>query len=180
MPLAEPKPGSARDLVRSFGTELRTHMAYPIYFLQQAAAALDGGSTIGTSLLCRAALEAAYCQFLQYAMPTVDGTGNAMHREPRLLPGQRELGDRVNFGGVMRAIKGSKLLDVEQLLASERIRHNGNWVAHVIQISEKGRQQSSDPLHWTPWIDETRARADLVETLGILRTVENAFPSIFK
>ena len=159
MPLAEPKPGSARDLVRSFGTELRTHMAYPIYFLQQAAAALDGGSTIGTSLLCRAALEAAYCQF---------------------LPGQRELGDRVNFGGVMRAIKGSKLLDVEQLLASERIRHNGNWVAHVIQISEKERQQSSDPLHWTPWIDETRARADLVETLGILRTVENAFPSIFK
>jgi hypothetical protein len=180
MPLTEPELGSARDLVRSFGTELRTHMAYPLYFLQQAAAALDGGSTIGTSLLCRAAIEAAYCQFLQYAVPTADGTGYTMRREPRLLPGQTKLGDRVNFGGVMHAIKESKLLDIEQFLASERIRHNGNWVAHVIQISEKERQQSSDPFHWTPWIDETRARADLVDALGILRTVENAFPSIYK
>src|SRR5205809_5370348 len=97
MPLPEPAPGSARDLVRSFTTELRTHMAYPLYFLQQAAAAHDGGSSIGTSLLRRAALEAAYCQFLQYAVPAAGGKGYDMTREPNLLPGQEKHGDRVDF-----------------------------------------------------------------------------------
>src|SRR5207249_11984203 len=85
MPLPQPAPGSARDLVRAFTTELRTHMAYPLYFLQQAAAALDGGSSIGTSLLCRASVEAAYCQFLQYAVSAADGKGYNLTREPRLL-----------------------------------------------------------------------------------------------
>src|SRR6266581_1305559 len=100
MPLPEPAPGSARELVRSFTIEMRTHRAYPLYFIQQAAAALDGGSSIGTSLLCRAALEAAYCQFLQYAVSAADGKGYNLTREPRLLPGQKEHGDRVDFGGV--------------------------------------------------------------------------------
>ena len=80
----------------------------------------------------------------------------------------------------MGAIEESKILDVEQLLASKRIRHNGNWVAHIVQMSEEERLQSSDPFHWTPWIDETRARADLEDALGILRTLESSFPSIYK
>jgi hypothetical protein len=180
MRLPEPAPGSARELVRAFTKELRTHMAYPLYFLQQAAAALDGGSTIGTSILCRAALEAAYCQFLQYAVPLADGSGYDMTRQAGPLPGQRKPGDRVDFGGVVQAIEASNLLDVEQLLASKRIRHNGNWVAHIVQVTEKEGLLSLDPLHWTPWIDETRARADLEDALDIVRTIESAFPSIYK
>ena len=180
MPLPEPEPGSARELVKVFTTELRTHMGYPLYFIQQAAAALDGGSTIGTSLLCRAAVEAAYCQFLQYAVPAANGQGYNMTSLPKLLPGQKKPGDHVVFARVMRAIEASKLLDVEQLLASKRIRADGNWVAHVVQITEKERLISSDPLHGTPWIDEKRARTDLEDTMGILRAVETAFPSIYK
>jgi hypothetical protein len=160
--------------------ELRAHMAYPLYFIQQAAAALDGGSSMGTSLLCRAALEAAYCQFFQHALPAADGKGYDMGGEPKLLPGQGRPGDRVDFRGVMDAIEASHLLDVEQLLASKRIRDNGNWVAHIIQVTEKERRLSSDLFHWTPWISEDRARKDLEDTIAIVRIIENALPSLYK
>ena len=32
----------------------------------------------------------------------------------------------------------------------------------------------------TPWIDEKRARADLEDAMGILRAIENAFPSLYR
>lgn len=168
------------EFLRNFTLEKRTHVAYPTYFLQQAAVAFDGGSTLGTSILCRASLEAAYCFFLQYAVRSVTGSGFDMAGIPHLLPGQRKAGDRVDFKGVMHQIKESGLLTPVQLLASRRIRDNGNWIAHIVQVTERERLQSPDPLHWTSWIDDNRAWADLEDTADILRAVEGAFPSIYR
>ena len=50
----------------------------------------------------------------------------------------------------------------------------------LLEITEKERLLSSDPFYWTPWIDEERARADLKDTMGIVRVIEHAFPSIYK
>ena len=179
-PLPDAQLGRGREFMKRFVAEKRAHISYPLYFLQQAAAALDGGSALGTSLLCRAALEAAYCFFLQWAGNAVSGHEHVMASAPQLLPGQKKPGDRAVFGNVMRRIEESKLLSPAQLKASERIRHNGNWVAHILQVTEKERLRSPNPLDWTPWIDENGAWADFEDAADIIRTIEGAFPSIYR
>ena len=179
MPDTTPQRGM--EFIKGFLLDLRPHIAYPTHLFGQAARAFDGASTLGTSILCRAALEAAYCWFFQW---TTDVGGQ---REPisgadgpKLLPGQDRPGDHVNFGAIMQLMREGKVLSSAQLEASERIRRNGNWVAHMIQITDRDRRKSPNPLDWTPWITDREAWADLEDTADILQTLEEALPSIYR
>lgn len=169
------------EFIKSFLLDLRPHVAYPTHLLGQAARAFDGASALGTSILCRAALEAMYVWFLQWttgpkgAVEQIRGPDG-----PTLLPGQKKPGDNVSFGPIMNLIRERGVLSEAQLGASDRIRRNGNWVAHMIQVTDRDRRKSSNPLDWTPWITDREAWADFEDTADILRTFEDALPSIYR
>src|SRR2546427_2050931 len=175
-----PDRPSGRELVRVFDSGLRIRFSIALRFLEQAAAAFDGESTIGTSILCRATLEATYITFFQHAKKAADGKGYELVNRTQLVPGQNKPADRIRFGPVMQAIRESGVLSPEQLRASMRVHENGNWVAHIVERRAEELRRPSSWMDWKPWIDEDQAWADLQDTVDIVRPIETALPSIYK
>src|SRR5438445_13100669 len=88
-----------RELVRRLIEEAveatTSNVPYAIVLFGQAGVAFDGGTPLGTCILCRATLEAAYCFFLERAKKQEGGGGFVWSDAAQLLPGQKQFGDRV-------------------------------------------------------------------------------------
>jgi hypothetical protein len=163
-----------KQLIEEAAEATTSNIPYAIVLFGQAGVAFDGGTPLGTCILCRATLEAAYCFFLQRAKKREGGDGFLWSDTAQLLPGQKQFGDRVIIGQVVDRIRESGLLSNSQLAADVRVRKHGNWVVHMLSMTEKEHLDFADPIQWTTWIQEEQAWADLVDTADILRTVRQA------
>lgn len=97
--------------------------AYVLF--DRAVRAYDAGIAEGTVLLCRAALESAFMQFVSTQW---NDEGSFTIVYPTTLDGKPR---RVEFEELRSAIKQKVAFSEKQLKAIDRIQQNGNFVAHM-------------------------------------------------
>lgn len=152
--------------------ELDTFFGVATAILGDATRAFDAEAYLGTSLLCRSSLEAAFYVFLTR---TVDReSGDRRVNPPTYMDGKRRT---VHFEEVKRAMKQSirkwGVLPDDLRDAIDRIHENGNLAAHLASTQDKvvwfqpDRHRSKGRPRF--WIDEATAWRDLDDTGAILR-----------
>ena len=152
--------------------ELDTFFGVATAIFGDATRAFDAEAYLGTSLLCRSSLEAAFYIFLTR---TVDRESGDRHvNPPTHMDGKRRT---VHFEEVKRAMKQSirkwGVLPDDLRDAIDRIHENGNLAAHLASTQDKvvwfqrdRRRPKGRPRFW---IDEATAWRDLEDSAAILR-----------
>ncbi len=140
--MADDEGGTGADLWNSLLDDRYIHqfnlfLFYPSQLYHDAARAFDAGAYSGTTLLCRAVLEAAFYTFLTRE---VDAGGKAVVHlpPPRKLTGELR---RVAFHEIWEAMRKVSvkfgILSDELMDAVKRIQMRGNVQAHIATHEDK-------------------------------------------
>jgi hypothetical protein len=144
--------------------------AYPVLdqaysLFGQACGALDAGADAGASLICRAAVEAAFYLVVTMKRP-VDPSSWELDI-PRDLSSEPRM---VEWRELTRAIAEEKILTSEQMERSRRVHDHGNLIAHLADRTL--RKIFSSPTKETLlWIGPKESAEDLRDTADILETM---------
>jgi hypothetical protein len=143
----------------------------PVTIFHDAVRAYNSQAYVGTSLICRAVLEAAFYQVLT---STKVGTAPGMWRIdfPRRLDGSFR---RVSWPELVAAIEKRRILNDPELLRAKRVRKNGNLIAHVGSMTLEAVDAAKEgPVNQAIWVMPWEAGEDLRDTAEILKRLADA------
>lgn len=165
------------DTLNRVGTALLSPMGAALFVFNQAAVAFDSEAPLGTSILCRSALEAA-CYAVLTSGRFRPELGDWEEEVPMGLDRKMR---RVEWSEILAAIRLRGVLTDDQLRNMRRVREHGNVVAHIGPRMHKGTAAatrsgpSKDGLEKMTWITPETAWDDLTATADIVIGLSGIF-----
>ncbi len=153
----------------TFGTFRYVHSLF-----EQATRSFDTKSYDAVCLLCRSTSEAACYLYLTRKRKRVGRVTGTLSDPPRRLDGVVR---KIPFPELQSAIKQRKILSNEQLRSLDRIKNDGDLIAHIGEKSDRilwgslKQDPNKNPFEALPTIDESEVSKDLEDTISIIATL---------
>jgi hypothetical protein len=146
-------------------------LVVPVMIFQDAVRAYNSKAYVGTSLICRAVLEAAFFQILTTTkIGTAPGTWRIDF--PRRLDGSFR---RASWPELVAAMGQRGILNEAELSEAKRVRKNGNLIAHVASMTlERVLAANKGDVTQATWVMPWEAGEDLRDTADILKRLADA------
>ena len=151
---------------------------YVYRMFDQATQSFDTKSYDAVCLLCRSTVEAVCYLYLTRKKERVGrNVSGTLIDPPRTLDGVVR---KTAFEELQRGIRQRKVLSDEQLNSLQRIKEDGDLIAHIAEKSDRiiwrslRHDPNKDPYETLPSIGEGEASKDLEDTISIIATLANA------
>jgi hypothetical protein len=148
---------------------------YVYRIFDQATRSFDTKSYDAVCLLCRSTVEAACYLYLTRKKGKVGkNVSGVLADPPRTLDGVVR---KIAFEELQKGVRQRKVLSDEQLNSLQRIKENGDLIAHIAEKSDRiiwrslRRYPNKNPYDAVPSIGESEASKDLEDTISIIATL---------